>query len=531
MRRTSSGLIGFYERLLDRLRFRQPYQPPQRPLHSVDLVGMDSGGSPEMLQVFGQAPTPPPAPTSPPEPTPSPEPTSPPAPTPSPEPTKGAITNPFQASISRSTPASIKPWSFKQTILLNRSQRSSTVLVWTAVGSVAGVVVWACTAPLSETIAVRGKLEPGSNTQRIDTPAPGVVEAVLVKEGQQVRKGEPLVRFDLREPRSKLSTSTSIRQRLINENEVAQATLGDAAASARLSANQRRQLASQSEELATRIETARQQLLKAQVHLAGNQKDLETYRNIADRYASLVAQGAASEVQLIQIRQQQEQARNSVAEDQREIARLQAGLANASAVTSVELRRKIEDNLNQIEQSDGDIRLAKQQIQYGLLTSPVDGVVFDIEVRPGSVVAQGTGVSADTGSKPLLKVVPLDDLQARVWIPNKAVGFVRPGLKADLSIDTYQASDFGYISAKVIGVGSDALNADEQKRVLGTDAQGLYFPAVLRLERQNIKLIDQQVPLQAGMSLTADIKLRERKFINILLSFLENQRRNLERLR
>jgi HlyD family secretion protein len=111
------------------------------------------------------------------------------------------------------------------------------------------------------------------------------------------------------------------------------------------------------------------------------------------------------------------------------------------------------------------------------------------------------------------------------------VGFVRPGLKADLSIDTYQASDFGYISAKVIGVGSDALNADEQKRVLGTDAQGLYFPAVLRLERQNIKLIDQQVPLQAGMSLTADIKLRERKFINILLSFLENQRRNLERLR
>jgi len=111
------------------------------------------------------------------------------------------------------------------------------------------------------------------------------------------------------------------------------------------------------------------------------------------------------------------------------------------------------------------------------------------------------------------------------------VGYVRPGLKADLSIDTYQASDFGYIPAKVLSVGSDALNADEQKRVLGTDASGLYYPAVLRLERQNIKLITKQVPLQAGMSLTADIKLRERKFINILLSFVENQRRNLERLR
>jgi HlyD family secretion protein len=506
MRRPTTGLIGFYERLLDRIRFRQPYQPspPPRP---VDLVGSATSSSPEQAQVFGQAPTP------------------------TPEPSKGALTNPFQASISRATPTASRPWSFQRTILLNRSQRSSTILVWTAVGSVASVAVWAFTAPLSETIAVRGKLEPGSNTQRIDTPAPGVVEAVTVQEGQQVRKGDPLVRFDLREPRSKLSTATSIRQRLINENQIAQATLGDAAASARLSANQRRQLASQSEELATRIETARQQLLKAQVHLAGNQKDLDTYRNIADRYASLVAQGAASEVQLIQIRQQQDQARNSVAEDQREIARLKAVLANSSAVTSVELRRKIEANLNQIEQSDSDIRLARQQIQYGLLTSPVDGVVFDIEVRPGSVVAQGTGLGADTGSKPLLKVVPLYALQARVYIPNQAVGFVRPGLKADLSIDTYQASDFGYIPAKVISVGSDALTADEQKRVLGTDATGLYFPAALRLERQNVKLISKQVPLQAGMSLTADIKLRERKFINILLNFVENQRRNLERLR
>ena len=39
------------------------------------------------------------------------------------------------------------------------------------------------------------------------------------------------------------------------------------------------------------------------------------------------------------------------------------------------------------------------------------------------------------------------------------------------------------------------------------------------------------VPLQAGMSLTADIKLRERRFINIFTGFFEDQRRNLERLR
>jgi HlyD family secretion protein len=191
----------------------------------------------------------------------------------------------------------------------------------------------------------------------------------------------------------------------------------------------------------------------------------------------------------------------------------------------------VEENLREIAELDREIRLARQQIQYGQLTAPADGTVFDIEVSPGSVVAQGTGTSASTGTKPLLKVVPQDALQARVYLPNQAVGFVRPGLKADLSIDAFNASDFGYIPAQVERVGSDALTAEEQSRVLGRDADGLYYPAILRLKRQDVDLRRSKAPLQAGMTLTADIKLRERRFISILTSFLEDQRRNLERLR
>ena len=104
MRRNSTGLIGLYERLLDRLRHRQPYQPSQ-PLRSVDLVGSANSGRPEQPQVFGQIAQ---------------------TPSPPPEPAQGALSNPFQASISHSTPGPTKPWSFNQTILLNRSQRSAT---------------------------------------------------------------------------------------------------------------------------------------------------------------------------------------------------------------------------------------------------------------------------------------------------------------------------------------------------------------------------------------------------------------------
>lgn len=442
----------------------------------------------------------------------------------------GALTHSFGSNLAGGRSSLTRAWSFNQTVLLTPKRRSSSLLVWTAVGAVGAVGIWAFAAPLAETIAVQGKLEPGSSIKRIDTPVPGVVETVLVKEGQRVRQGDPLVRFDLREPRSKLAAAGDVRRRLINENQIAAYTLGDSDAIGDLSANQRRQLVSQAEELSSRRNAAHEELSKARSSLVGARSNVDTYRNIANRYSRLVAEGAASEVQLLETRQRLQDAETQVAEDSRDVARLEANLLNTGASSDLELRRKIEENLRQISQIDADIRLARQQIQYGELRAPVEGIIFDLDVSPGSVVAQGTAYGS-SGTKPLLKIVPQDALQARVFIPNSAVGFVRQGLKADISVDAFRASDFGYLPAHVIRIGSDALTADEQARELGTDAQGLYYPAVLHLERQSIDLRRKQVPLQAGMTVTADLKLRERRMISILTSFMEDQRRNLERLR
>ena len=80
-------------------------------------------------------------------------------------------------------------------------------------------------------------------------------------------------------------------------------------------------------------------------------------------------------------------------------------------------------------------------------------------------------------------------------------------------------------------IGSDALTPDEQQRVLGTSAEGLYFPAVLQLERQTLKAGQRDVPLQSGMSLSADVFLRQRRFISTITGALEKRWRSLERMR
>jgi HlyD family secretion protein len=436
-----------------------------------------------------------------------------------------APAHPFGGGSAGSDREAPREWSFRETVVLRKSRRSSSLLLWAGVGGVAALGLWSVTAPIAETIAVPGKLEPSSTVKEVDSPVPGVVEEVLVKEGQAVRKGQPLIRFDLREPRSKLAAAESIRERLLNENRVARATLGEDAATAGLTANQRSQLRDRARELNSRLESAREELAKSTTRLAGYRDSLRIYTDIERRYQSLVRDGAVSEVQLLEARNKMQDLRTSVAEEEREIARLRSQLVNTGSVTDVELRTSIEANLRQISELDGQIRQARLQIQYGVLTAPSDGVVFDIVPGAGSVV--GANETA-----PLLKVVPQESLRAKVYLPNKAIGFVQVGQSADISIETFPANDFGYVPAKVERIGSDALTPEEQTKVLGTQAEGLHFPVILHLNRQSIPLPNRSsVPLQAGMALTADIKLRERRVISLLTGLFEDQRRNLQRLR
>ncbi|MCP9785180.1 HlyD family efflux transporter periplasmic adaptor subunit [Cyanobium sp. N5-Cardenillas] len=464
----------------------------------VDLVGQDS------LPAAASAPeTPPPG-----------EPSDP-----------SVVSHPFGSGLATTGSENAQEWSFRETVVLRKSRRSSSLLVWAGVGGVAALGLWSITAPISETVAVPGKLEPTSTVKDVASPVPGVVEEVLVKEGQSVKKGQPLIRFDLREPRSKLAAAESIRERLLNENRVAKATLGEEAATTGLTANQQSQLRDRARELSSRLQSAREELAKSTTRLAGYRDSLRIYADIERRYQSLVRDGAVSEVQLLEARNRMQDLRTNVAEEEREIARLRSELVNTGSGTDVELRTAIEANLRQISDLDAQIRQARLQIQYGLLTAPADGLVFDVDVSAGSVVS----VNATT---PLLKVVPQDSLRAKVYLPNKAIGFVQAGQSAELSLETFPASSFGYVPATVERIGSDALTPEEQAQVLGTQAEGLHFPVILKLGRQTIPLPDKgSVPLQAGMALTADIKLRERRVISLLTGLFEDQRRNLQRLR
>ncbi len=499
MANSEPSLVGIYERALGWLRSpRGRTRRDQRVMPvSVDLVGARSEPPPAALAETQAASA-------------------------SPQPFQAPAANgSANGSASGSALAPRPDWQFNQPALLRKSGRASGLIVWTALGAIGAFGLWAVFAPLGETIAVQGKLQPGSKVKTIQAPVAGVIETILVKDGQAVTQGQVLIRFDLREARSRLTAAEAIRDRLVNENQILSASLGDSQASG-LSANQRLQLSNQAEDLRTKRLVAEEQLRASEARIEGLRLSLATASNIAERYSSLSSTGAVSEVQALQSRNTADEIRTNLATELRTAASLQAALQNATAAPGAELRGRIETNLRQIADLDGQIRLARVQLQYSVLTAPSDGSVFDINVSPGSVVE---------AANPLMSVVPGDALEAKVYIPNSAIGYLTPGQIAEISIDTFPSSDFGRIPARVERIGSDALTTEEMAQTLQSEAKGLFYPAVLRLQRQSLQGSTRPIPLKPGMALTADIQLRQRTFMSIFTSFLNDKRRDLERLR
>ena len=126
----------------------------------------------------------------------------------------------------------------------------------------------------------------------------------------------------------------------------------------------------------------------------------------------------------------------------------------------------------------------------------------------------------------VMKIVPFNQLEAKVEVPSSDIGFVRTGMNVDVSIDSFPATDFGVLEGKVIRVGSDALAPDQ-----AVQRNEYRFPTTIGLSTQQLNLKNgQKLELQAGMSLTANIKLRKVSYLQLLLGNFKEKASTLQQI-
>jgi HlyD family secretion protein len=359
-------------------------------------------------------------------------------------------------------------------VVLQQSPRLARTITWFLVGTTAFGFAWLAFAQTEEVVVAPGKLEPIGDVKTIQVPVGGVLESLLVKEGQRVNKGQVLLRLD---NEASLEREQGIQKTIVAKEQ--QLRLKEVELQRYLTLNDTEQL-----------------VLR---------QNLQLEREILDRLGSLRQVGATPELQYLQ-------QRNKVREVQGSLARTVVDRQRQVAILEQSVQQ-LRGELADLESRRTELRV---NLRYQDIRSPVDGLVFDLKPKGPGFVAQG--------SEPVMKIVPFNNLKANVEIDSSKIGFVKVGRPADISIDSFPAVDFGVLHGTVKRIGSDALAPDQLK-------QTYRYPAEIQLNSQQLQLRSgQRLPLQVGMSLTANIKLRKVSYLQLLLGEFKDKSESLRQL-
>ena len=331
---------------------------------------------------------------------------------------------------------------------------------WGIIGTSLFGIGWLAIAKTEEIIVVPGKIVPIGEVKNIQMPMGGIAKNILVKEGQVVKIGDVLIELD---NEANLERDKTLKKSIL--------------------------LKTNEQEIYNKLNLEEQNMLL-------NIKELDS--QILSSLASLKEEGAISKLEYLKQKLKLQESESKFNQSQIQLDR--------------------QNSIYQSELADLKGNFAQNMVTLKNMSirSPVNGVVFDLKPTTSGYAAQMT----DT----ILKIVPLGELEARVEIPSKDIGFVSEGMDVDISIDSFPASDFGVIKGKVSRIGSDALQT-EQNSSFAT------FPASVKLDNQKLLLKDKtSLDLKVGMSLNANVKLRKVSYLQLLLTTFKNKTDSLKEL-
>ena len=374
--------------------------------------------------------------------------------------------------------------------LLKQSDFWLKSVTWALIGTSSFAFIWLCFAKTDEVVVAIGKLEPKGDVKEIQIPIGGVIEEILVESGDRVIKNQILVQLDKEtsiEEYNSLEFSLEKKELQLQKNQ----SILD------LKKTQKNQ---------------EFQLIREQIKSLKDKRDINVY--LLSRMKNLYEEGGISQFQYLE----QQIKHNEIIS---QLSQLKIEEFRKSNILNQEIEQLESDQArigSEIANLKAKLIAAKVTLKYQSLKSPVAGIVFDLKPTTEGYVAQS--------SEPIMKIVPFDELEADIEIPSNKIGFVKVDMPVEISIDSFPSSDFGILEGKVFKIGSDALPPSQLEQ--RTEYK---YPATIKLSDQSLKLEDgSSLPLQVGMSLTANIKLRKVSYLQLLFNTFEKKTDALKKI-
>jgi membrane fusion protein len=194
-----------------------------------------------------------------------------------------------------------------------------------------------------------------------------------------------------------------------------------------------------------------------------------------------------------------------------------ASLASQERVARAEIARSGADTASAIASARTSAESFHQQRAQALasrayvITAPITGTVTALQAAPGRAAEVAT---------PLMTIVPDGSrLHAEIYAPTRAIGFVKPGQEVRLLYDAFPYQRFGSFSGRIARVSQTVLDPREIASPIKSEEP--VYRIDVTVADQSVKAFGESLRLQPGMTLSANIILERRSFLDWLLQPLE----------
>jgi len=397
-------------------------------------------------------------------------------------------------------------WSIHET-----QARGARAMLWLSLFAVAGLLAWAAVGEIDEIVRGEGKVVPSRQVQIVQSLDGGVVQDILVREGQNVEQNQILLRVDPTRFSSSLgenrAESLALKARIARLEALANDTPflapDDVLAEAPdLVSMERRAWETRTSELNATLRIGQEQLTQRQQELRETQANRDQAAVSCSLTARelqvtrpLLASGAVSEVDLLRLQRDVAKFCGEQKAAQAQIQRIESAIHEAETKieeAELNIRNQARSELSEARSrlatlSEGQAALV-DRVRLAEIRSPVRGTIKTLMVNTvGGVIQPG---------KDILEIVPSDDtLLLEVRILPRDIAFLHPGQKAQVKFTAYDFAVYGGLEGELEQIGADTI----------TDEKGnAYYVVRVRTARASL---DEAAQLRIIPGMVADVNI------------------------
>jgi len=408
--------------------------------------------------------------------------------------------------------------------VLHQSPRGGQQLLWSIMVFFVVIIVWAAYAGIDEFTRGEGRVIPSRSVQLIQNLEGGIVAEVYVREGQIVKRGQPVIRLD------SLGFSSSLSETKVNQaqllakstrlkaeaegSDFPEAQLVKLLSKATVNAEKDLYFARQRENMASNQIIFQQIAQKKQElsELAAKAMQLDrSYRLLKaelDLTQPLIAEGAVSQVEVLRLQRQAndllgelEAARLSTPRIKLSLTELEQTLAAKESAFRSQAQSDFNDVSAELSRLQETTQTIIDQVDRRVVKSPVTGTIKQMFVKTlGGVVQPGMD---------LLEIVPSEDsLLIETKIRPADIAFMHPGQKATVKFTAYDFSIHGGLQGQVVNISPDT--------ILDEEGESFYL---VQIETQEsfLGIETNSLPIIPGMTVNVDILTGKKTVLDYIL--------------